>query len=98
MKSSLLLTSMGGKIYTLLASHCQNKVSQDLLRNPSITALQRFCAVILQVAECIHYTKASTEVRPSIEKEMLLKTHIEQLLTLVFSPWFAFSEFLQKIV
>ena len=72
----LLVTSIGGKIYTLLVTYYQNKFSQDSSRHPSVTTLQRFSIVILQVAEYIHYTKTSTEVRSSIEKETLLKTHI----------------------
>lgn len=73
---SLLLTSMGKKIYTHLVAYCQNRFSQDSSRHPSVTTLQRFSIVILQVAEYMHYMKTSTEVRSSIGKETLLKTHM----------------------
>ena len=67
---------MGGKIYALLVTYYQNKFSQDSLRHSSVTTLQRFSIVILQVAEYMHYMKTSTEVRSSIGKETLLKTHM----------------------
>ena len=87
---SLLLTSMGKKIYTHLVAYCQNRFSQDSSRHPSVTTLQRFAIVILRVAESIHYMKASAELRSSIEKEKLIKTHIADLLSLCFQRTFGF--------